>query len=66
MVQHQTEPPRNAWSYDEFCYRHDLSRNSIYNEISRGNLKTIVVGRRRLITVQQEAAWLLKCEEAAQ
>ena len=58
---------RVAFTIDEFRHRNGgICRGTVYNEIARGNLKTIKVGRRRLITAEQETDWLLKCEEVAQ
>ena len=57
---------RKSLSVDELARRNGICRATIYNEIARGNLKTIKVGRRRLITAEQEADWLCKCEASAQ
>lgn len=59
------EPKRKAKSIDEFADTYGLGRNSVYGEIASGALRTIKVGRRRLITEAQEAAWLSAKEAAA-
>ncbi len=56
---------RNSLSINELAARNGVCRATIYNEIARGKLKTLKVGRRRLITVEQEAQWLRKCEGLA-
>ena len=48
---------RTAFSIMEFCERNGISRTLAYAEIRNGRLKTRKVGRRQLITVQDEAAW---------
>ena len=56
---------RKSLSVEEVSLRNGVCRATIYNEIARGKLKTLKVGRRRLITVEQEAQWLRKCEGLA-
>ena len=57
--------PLKSKSVETLAEDHDLCKGTIYNEIARGNLRTIKVGRRRLITADQEAQWLRKCEGIA-
>ena len=45
-------PERLAYSVDEAAHLTGLSRDLLYDEMRRGNLRYIKVGRRRLITRQ--------------
>jgi excisionase family DNA binding protein len=47
-----THPGRLAYSVDEAARLTGLSRDLLYDEMRRGNLTYIKVGRRRLITRQ--------------
>jgi len=49
-----------SYSIKDFMKRHGLGRNSVYQEIANGNLKTIRVGRRRLIPQSCEVDWINK------
>ena len=48
------DPPsaRLAYSVDEAAHLTGLSRDLLYDEMRRGNLTYVKVGRRRLITLQ--------------
>jgi excisionase family DNA binding protein len=50
----EPEPPadRLAYSVDEAAHLTGLSRDLLYDEMRRGNLNYLKVGRRRLITRQ--------------
>ena len=51
--QHRTHPAeRLAYSVDEAARLTGLSRDLLYDEMRRGNLPYVKVGRRRLITRQ--------------
>lgn len=55
-----TSPPaggKAALSINEWCAQWGVGRNTAYNEIARGELSTIKIGGRRLITAQQNAAY---------
>lgn len=58
--------PRSAKSVREFCESYGISPPTVYNEIATGRLRTIKIGRRRLITVDQEREWLARAEREAQ
>jgi len=47
-------------SIDGQAAKHGVSRGTLYNEIKRGHLETTKIGRRRIVTEQQEAAWLAR------
>ena len=57
--------PRVSFSADEFCHRHNVGRNTFYNEINRGRLKTMKVGRTRRVTAEAEREWIQACEQGA-
>lgn len=48
---------RRAFTIEQFGRRWNLGRNLVYDEIARGYLGTIKVGRKRLITAEQEEAF---------
>jgi len=49
---------QSSSSIKDFMERHGIGRNCVYEEITSGRLKTIKVGRRRLIPQSCEAEWL--------
>jgi len=49
---------RTAITIDEMAARTGLSRAFLYLEIKAGRLKTLKIGRRRLVRVEDEAAYL--------
>ena len=54
---------QSSFTINQFRQRNGgLSRGAVYSEIAKGHLRTIKVGRRRLITAEQEAAWHRLCE----
>lgn len=53
----QTSNPKRALSIEEFAERWSIGRNSVYNAIARGELGSIKVGKRRVITLEQEEAF---------
>lgn len=55
-----------ATSIQDFCAAHGLCRATFYNLKARGMApKTMLVGRRRLVSTQSAAAWRRQMEEAA-
>lgn len=48
---------RRAWSVEEWRAMYGLGRNSVYNLINSGRLKTAKVGRRRIVTAEADAAF---------
>lgn len=56
---------RRAWSIDEWRAMYGLGRNSTYNLINSGKLKTIKVGRRRLVTAEADESFRLAMQRAA-
>lgn len=49
---------KRAFTIEEAMEVSGLGRDLIYAEINRGNLKTLKIGRRRLIRVEALACWL--------
>ena len=62
---HKTPTTRAAYRIGEFCERNGICKGTGYNEIARGRLNTIKVGRCRLVTAAQEAEWHRLCEQNA-
>lgn len=60
MNDESANPPveRAAYSIEEWAERYGLSRSTVYNLIASGKLKTSKIGRRRIITVQQDQEFL--------
>jgi hypothetical protein len=55
-----------AFSIDEFCAAHDLCRASFYNAVRRGEgPRVMLVGGRRLISIEAAAEWRREREVAA-
>lgn len=57
------EPPALAYSIDRLSHASNLSRAQIYADINAGKLKTLKVGRRRLVTPEQAREWLAGYEQ---
>jgi hypothetical protein len=51
-------PERLAFTVDEFCRMHSISKAHFYNLQKRGEAPAVLcVGKKRLITVEAAAAW---------
>ena len=62
----QTSEIKRELSIKEFGERWSIGRNSVYNAIARGELGSCKIGKRRVITLEQEEAFRkLKEGEAA-
>ncbi len=48
---------RVNWRVDDFCHAHGIGRTLVYEEIKRGELKIIKVGKRTLIPDSEAKAW---------
>jgi predicted site-specific integrase-resolvase len=48
---------RNCFSLEEFCFRNGIGRTTAYKEIKEGRLHPKKVGRRTLISLEEEARW---------
>jgi hypothetical protein len=51
-------PLRRSSSLRNFAERHDISLRLAYDEIKAGRLKIKKVGRRSIVTDEDEARWL--------
>ena len=61
----QDTSPKRALTITEFAKRWSIGRNSVYNAISRGELGSCKIGKRRVITLEQEEAFRRLKESAA-
>ncbi len=52
-----------AYGVDGFAKAHDVGRTLVYEEIRKGRLRTFLVGKRRLISVEAAAEWRREREE---
>jgi hypothetical protein len=48
---------RNCLSLDEFCFRNGIGRTTAYMEIKEGRVRAKKVGKRTLISLEEEARW---------
>lgn len=53
-----------AVTIDQFAERWSIGRNSVYNAIARGELGSIKIGKRRVITLEQEELFRRRMEAA--
>lgn len=49
---------RNCFSVKQFCFRNGIGRTTAYKEIKEGRLRPKKVGKRTLISIEEEARWL--------
>ena len=54
---------KRALTVEEFGERWNLGRNSVYNAIARGELQSVKIGKKRLITLEQEEEFRLLMEK---
>ena len=52
------ELPKVAYSIPQFCEITTLGRSLTYEEIGKGNLRVVKVGRRTLIPASEVERWL--------
>ena len=60
----ESEIPQ-AYSVKEFLRRWGIGRTTFYKELANGNLKTIKIGKRRLVTLRGELEWIKAKEKLA-
>jgi hypothetical protein len=66
---HMSEPlaDRAAYTVDEFCVAHRISRRKFYDLIEEGiGPRVMRIGTKVLITIEAAAAWRAEREAAAQ
>jgi predicted DNA-binding transcriptional regulator AlpA len=57
---------RQAWTIDEFCQAHAISRATFYNLLKRGTGPRVMkVGARTLVSETAAAEWRQQMESAA-
>jgi hypothetical protein len=65
--QHQSiTSQRVNWRVDDFCQAHGIGRTLFYDEVKRGEIKTIRVGSRTLIPDAEAKAWQVRKETSSQ
>ena len=63
---HDPVPGKLAFSINETSELSGLGRDAIYSEINAGRLKSLKVGKRRLIRREALHAWLAEREAATE
>ncbi len=48
---------RINWRINEFCLAHTIGRSLFYEEVKRGEIKIIKVGKRTLVPDSEAKAW---------
>ncbi len=48
---------RVNWRVDDFCRAHGIGRTYFYDEVKRGEIKPIKIGKRTLVPVSEAKAW---------
>jgi ABC-type phosphonate transport system ATPase subunit len=57
-IEHTATNERAAFSIDEFCEAHRISRNTLYRQLAAGTgPRLMCVGARKLISVEAAADW---------
>ena len=54
----QTAESPQGYSVPQFLQRWGIGRTTFYKELANGNLKTIKIGKRRLVTLRGELEWI--------
>ena len=61
----QTAPyAKVAFSVDEFCAAHSISRGTFYVEVAAKRIHVLKVGRRTIVPAAESAAWLKRLGSA--
>ena len=58
------EHTRVNWRVDDFCRAHGIGRTLFYDEVNRGEIKLIKVGKRTLVPDSEAKAWQERKAEA--
>lgn len=64
-VQKETEPERLSYTVQGFCEATGLGTSKTYQLIAEGRLRTVKVGKRRLILAESVRALLREAADAA-
>lgn len=54
------------WRVDDFCRAHGIGRTSFYNEVKRGEIKTMKIGSRTLVSDSEARKWQFRKEGMVQ
>ena len=54
------------WRVGDFCRAHGIGRTLFYDEVKRGEIKLIKVGKRTLVPDTEAKAWQSRKAKAAQ
>ncbi|MGB0683777.1 MAG: helix-turn-helix transcriptional regulator [Magnetovibrionaceae bacterium] len=59
--EHFPKPEKNQsrinWRVDDFCQAHGIGRTTFYELVKKGEIKTIKVGSRTLVSASEAEAW---------
>ncbi len=55
---------RVNWRVDDFCRAHGIGRTLFYDEVKRGEIKIIKIGKRTLVPDSEARAWQDRKAEA--
>ena len=61
----QPEGQRVNWRVNDFCEAHGIGRTLFYEEVKRGELNVIKVGKRTLVSDAEAKAWQHRKESGA-
>ena len=61
-----SENARVNWRVDEFCRAHGIGRTLFYDEVKRGEIKPIKIGKRTLVPDTEAKAWQERKARASQ
>ena len=51
------ETARVNWRVDDFCHAHGIGRTLFYEEVKRGEIKLIKIGKRTLVSDIEAKEW---------
>ncbi len=57
MIQEVDRATKRALTIEAFCERYSVGRTFTYDEIAKGRLKSVSLGRKRLIDVHDAEMW---------
>lgn len=56
---------RVNWRVNDFCRAHGIGRSLFYEEVKRGEIKLIKIGKRTLVPDSEAKAWQRRKAEAS-
>jgi hypothetical protein len=56
---------RVNWRVDDFCQAHGIGRTLFYDEVKRGEIKLIKIGKRTLISDIEAKDWMARKAEVS-